>query len=134
MKATEEAIEGMVIGNFLIATFVSFSLSYLWGLINALQMIVYLPLFNINFPANINMFNSILISVATFDIIPKIDKINKFVFKFKYTEEEISHKAAGFVHLGFETKNFTLNSGSLLIFVFAFLIKAILITITRILA
>jgi hypothetical protein len=101
MKATEEAIEGMVIGNFILATFVSFSLSYLWGLINALQMIVYLPLFNINFPANMNMFNSILISVATFDIIPKIEEINRLIFKFKLTEEEISHKAAGFVHLGF---------------------------------
>ena len=87
MKATEEAIEGMVIGNFLIATFVSFSLNYLWGLINALQMIVYLPLFNINFPANINMFNSILISVATFDIIPKVELLNRAIFKFRYTTE-----------------------------------------------
>ena len=78
-------MQGVVIGNFILATLVSFSLNYLWAMINTLQMIVYLPMFNVIFPANINMFNSVIIKVATFDIIPKIDDINIFLYNFVYT-------------------------------------------------
>ena len=52
-------------------------------------MIVYLPLFNITFPAKLNSLMAILINVATFDIVPKIDEINEFVFNFNYTKEPV---------------------------------------------
>jgi hypothetical protein len=53
-------------------------------------------MFNIIFPANINLFNSIVIKVATFDIVPKIDDINEFLFKFKYTIKINELKAQGY--------------------------------------
>jgi hypothetical protein len=90
-------------------------------------MIVYLPMFNLVFPANISLFNSIVISVATFDIVPMIDEINEFVFDFTYTLDPNGHIAIGFELLGFDTKNFVINSGSLTIFVIGFLMKVIIL-------
>jgi len=40
---------------------------------NNLQMIVHLPLFKIQFPGNVEYLLSILIGIATFDMIPKMD-------------------------------------------------------------
>ena len=78
-------MNAVIIGNFLLGTLISFSLNYLWGMINTLQMIVYLPMYNLIFPGNISMLNSIIINVATFDIVPFIDEINETVFNFRYT-------------------------------------------------
>ena len=106
----------------MLATVVAFSLNYLWGMINTLQMIVYLPMYNLIFPGNISMFNSIVINVATFDVVPHVDEINEAVFDFQYTVDPNEFKAQGFELLGFDTKNFVINSGSLTIFVMGFLI------------
>ena len=46
------------------------SLSLLWGLINGLQVVVYLMLFNIPIPANVLILNSVFYEIATFDLIP----------------------------------------------------------------
>ena len=75
----------MVVFNFAMSFFVAFSLNFLWSMINSLQMIVYLPLLNITLPANTNTLFSILIEVATFDVVPKSDEISKFVFNFRYS-------------------------------------------------
>lgn len=76
-----------MIANFVGSMMISFSLAYLWGLINCLQMIVYLPLFNVIFPGNINMVLSILINLATFDVIPFVDEIQEFFFRFEYIND-----------------------------------------------
>ena len=52
-------------------------------------MIVYLPLLNLTFPANANVFFAIIIKVATLDIVPMIDDINEAVFSFEHTADEI---------------------------------------------
>lgn len=52
-------------------------------------MIVYLPLLNITFPANANAFFGVIIKVATFDIVPKIDDINEALFSFEHTVDNI---------------------------------------------
>ena len=80
-------MQGLVIGNFALSLVMSYSMQYLWNLINGLQMIVYLPLLNLVFPANINMVLTILISVATFDMIPLIDEINSLLSSFNYVDE-----------------------------------------------
>jgi len=68
-------MKSIMAGNFALSTFMSLSLNFLWGMINALQMIVYLPLFSIVIPANLNLMMTVLISVATFDIVPDIDNL-----------------------------------------------------------
>ena len=57
---------------FNLMTNVAFSTSMylLWGLINTLQMILYLPMIEVNFPANVKFLYSILIPVACMDLIP----------------------------------------------------------------
>ena len=79
-------------------------------------------MFNLIFPANISMFNSIIINIATFDIVPFIDEIIEEVFNFRYSLSENELMAQGFELLGFDTKNFIINSGSLTIFVIDFII------------
>ena len=56
-----------MVGNLL----TKISLSQVWSLVNGLQVIVHLPLFNCKFPANAEMFLSKLIDVATFEILPE---------------------------------------------------------------
>mmetsp|Transcript_39890 Transcript_39890/g.29426 ORF Transcript_39890/g.29426 Transcript_39890/m.29426 type:complete len:103 (+) Transcript_39890:99-407(+) len=75
----------VVIGNAILNIVLSSSLSLLWGMINALQIIVNIPLFTISFPANAKMFYSFIVSIATFDIIP-MDKIEEKFFSFTKTD------------------------------------------------
>jgi len=118
-------MQAVVYGNFLMSMLVSFSLNYLWSMINCLQLLVYLPLFNVIFPANIQMVVSILISVATFDVVPMIDEIQDFLFNFVYTSEINERESYGWEALGFNTKNFTRNSGSMFLVVLIFIVMRI---------
>ena len=81
---------------------------------------VYLPLFNLTMPANVNAVMTILISVATFDMIPMVDEINGALFSFEHTEDEIDHP--GYQQLEFETSNFINNAGSLWIYITVFIL------------
>ena len=47
------------------------SLQYLWGMINALQIVFHFPAFALSFPANSKMFYSTLITITKFDVIPE---------------------------------------------------------------
>ena len=47
------------------------ALSQVWSLVNGLQIIVHLPLFNSKFPANSELFLSELIDIATFEMLPE---------------------------------------------------------------
>jgi hypothetical protein len=94
-------------------------------MINSLQLIVYIPLFNIIFPAKLNALLSILISAATFDIVPMIDEINNSVFGFNHTNEEVVMNSIGYEQLGFETKNFTRNTGSMFLIAILFVLRII---------
>jgi hypothetical protein len=77
-------------------------------------------MYNIIFPANMSIFNSILISVATFDIIPSTEGLYSYVT----TLDPVNQKAIGFELLGFENKNFLINTGSLYLFAILFLADA----------
>mmetsp|Transcript_42755 Transcript_42755/g.41107 ORF Transcript_42755/g.41107 Transcript_42755/m.41107 type:complete len:105 (-) Transcript_42755:753-1067(-) len=81
----EEGMNSLVIGNAVLNIFLSSSLSFLWGMINALQIIVNIPLFTISFPANAKMFYSFIVGIATFDVIP-MEAIQEKFFSFTETE------------------------------------------------
>ena len=42
----------------------------LWGMINVMQIIVNMPLLNVNFPANALLFYSFIVNISNFNIIP----------------------------------------------------------------
>ena len=74
IKATESlegGVSSTVIGNFLINMCLSGSLQYLWGMINALQIVFHLPGNAVEMPANAKMAYSSMIKVTQFNIIPE---------------------------------------------------------------
>lgn len=58
--------------------FLSASLSMLWGMINALQIVAHLPMFNVSMPANCAEFFQLFLDCASFNII-KIDKVYEWL-------------------------------------------------------
>ena len=48
----------------------SFSLNYIWSMLNGLQLQTHLSLFDLKFPANASFLQGFLVNVATFDILP----------------------------------------------------------------
>ena len=78
-------MNSLVILNFALSFAMQVSLSLLWGMINCLQLFVHLPLLNISFPPNANMFMTKLIDVASFDMFP-MDHIKGLFFNFTETE------------------------------------------------
>jgi hypothetical protein len=56
-------------------------------MINALQIIVYIPLFTVNFPSNAKMFYSFIVNIATFNIIP-VNAIEEKIFSFTNSSAE----------------------------------------------
>ena len=71
MTDTAGAVSKTVsVGTFVINILLSASLSLLWGMINALQIIGHLPFFNVFMPASAEMFFDIVQELMEFDIIP----------------------------------------------------------------
>ena len=56
-------------------------------MINTLQLIVHVPLFTINFPANAQYMFQFIVSVSQFDIIPT-DFIDGILDKFQITSDD----------------------------------------------
>ena len=50
-------------------------ISLIWGLINCLQVISYFPLVNVAMPANMHHVFTILVKMANFDVIEKINEV-----------------------------------------------------------
>ena len=95
----------------------AFSLNYLWGLLNGVAMIAYLPLINVNFPANFMLVLEKVIKFVTFDIFPEIDAINDLLFTTHYSEGELQDRAVGFDLLDFGSHNYAKNTGSMWVFI-----------------
>jgi len=80
-------MSSVAMGNMAINIALSSSLNLLWGLVNALQLIVCIPLFNINFPGNAQIFFSMLINIAQFNVFPS----QKMLFFFHFNETDPSY-------------------------------------------
>ena len=57
MAVAKSSILTAFISNFAISAIFKLSLSMLWSVINALQLIVFMPLFALKYPANATSFN-----------------------------------------------------------------------------
>ena len=53
----------------------TFALNYLWGMINAVQLAVHLPVFSIQFPGIAALFYQAIFKVATFEFINIEDQV-----------------------------------------------------------
>ena len=70
-------------GNFLLNLLMGMTLSYIYSMINAIQLSTHLPLFNLTFPANATFFMRFLIDIANFDLLP----IEVIWYFFEFPEE-----------------------------------------------
>lgn len=86
---------------------------YLWGFINTLQLILYLPMLNVYFPKNVKLFYSILLPLANADIIPpEISTMHVFEIS-----DDLDNPYNDILEeMGYETHNVILNMGSLFIY------------------
>jgi len=57
----------------------------LWGMINVMQLIVHMPLLNVQFPSNAIFFYNMIIGIASFDVIPT-QAIKEKLFNFSDEE------------------------------------------------
>eukprot|EP00347_Sterkiella_histriomuscorum_P001619 403371334 len=64
------AFSSIMYGTLIMNLILSASLQYLWGMISVVQMIVHMPLLNVDFPANAMFFYSLLMDMSTFDVLP----------------------------------------------------------------
>ena len=102
--------------------FLQGSLNQVWGMINNLQVIIHAPLINVQFPANAFMLYEVMITVASFDIMPS-DIILPEMFPKLDQENPFSDK---FERLGFETQYVTMNLGTMF---FVFCMNSFLLAI-----
>ena len=79
----------MLILQVVLNFFVGSSLSALWGTLNGITVLAYIAMINLTYPSNYNILNNILISLATFDVVPDIDGINDKFFTTRYSEGPI---------------------------------------------
>ena len=56
-------------------------LPFFWAMINSLQIMTHVPLFNVSFPANAAYFYSKVLAVSVFHIFPS-DEINDEIYSF----------------------------------------------------
>ena len=52
------------------------SLSQIWSMINTMQLIVLMPLFKVNIPANADMLFKKIMEIAAFELVDLNDPIN----------------------------------------------------------
>lgn len=65
-KVGASLVSGSVALNYLLSA----SLALIWGLINSMQIITVLPLTEVTYPKNALALNAVVLTIATFDVIP----------------------------------------------------------------
>ncbi len=58
------SLQSLTYGTLALNFILTASLSMLWGMINTVQLIIYIPLYNLMFPANAILFYSLLAQLA----------------------------------------------------------------------
>ena len=92
--------------DFLFNFILSASLNQLWSMLNGLQLLVHLPLFNLKFPANASYMLNFSIHVATFDFLP----IESIWWIFDFPEKGAFNLS--FYSSGYEYVNLIENMGT----------------------
>jgi len=96
--------------NLVINLLLSFSLNHIWSLVHCQQIIVMMPLFDVNLPANAGYFFRFVLQIASFDIID-VDYYFRAIFGVPGTEPV----SLNFEMVGFEGTYFISNMGTLFI-------------------
>ena len=71
VEILKDTVQNTMVLVVAINTILLTGISVIWSLINSLELILYLPLINLQFPASMIMIYSIFIPISTLDIIPE---------------------------------------------------------------
>ena len=107
--------------NVFLSIFMIQLLQYLWGLINTLQMIVIIVLFNVQFPLNTSQILIDIMALSNLDLF-EVDGYITAMFNFGVQTKAFNEI---FEAAGFETSTFTIELGMIffiVLFSFAFLV------------
>jgi hypothetical protein len=126
--SAKSAMDVSLVFNLLTNIAFSSSMYLLWGLINTLQMILYLPMIGVNFPANVKFLYSILIPVACMDLIPR-EYTTDLIFDI--SEDEDSPYNDILEELGYETHSSILNLGSIFTYFLLFVSGSLLMLVLK---
>ena len=88
-------------------------ISYIWSLINSLQMVLYLPICPISFPGNIMLLYGVFIPLSTLDVVPP--EVTEHLFDFSQLLQYPFNERLEF--MGHEDMNTINNLGSIFYFV-----------------
>ena len=109
VETAQQAVNKFTMVTIVINFSLGMSLYFLWGLINALQMMIYNPLANIRFPINVMWLYGILIPISSLDIVPP-ELSTDLVFTMSSEDSPYSNTLE---HMGYETHNFIYNLGTM---------------------
>ena len=101
-NSSETFLKASVLATLVLSIFFAGPLSLLVGFINALQLIIHLPTFNVAFPANVMTFFRALIPIVMFDIFENIGEFLPEDMQ-KEEEEEILNIQDQTVDLGYDS-------------------------------
>ena len=69
-ELSTQIIGGIILANIFFCLILATSLNQLWIMINGLQIATHLPLLNVKFPANANLFTYVYLLIAKMDFVP----------------------------------------------------------------
>ena len=119
----------MALGTFIASTAGKLSLQKLWGNINALQLIVHLPLINLIYPAQVQGLFDRLISVVTFDVLEVFDEFELQTLP-EFTPTEPLNINCDTV--GYGSTNTMDNLGSINYLIALVLLRIVIFTVQRV--
>ncbi len=99
-------------GNFAINLVLSAGLSQLWSMINTQQIIVVMPLFNTNIPANAGMFFGFIMNLASFNLLPTDKFYNQYL---NMSKDDPGALNSNFEDQGYGSVYLLQNLGTLLV-------------------
>ena len=76
-EAAESFTNVALVTNFSLNLLLSGAMSFLWGMLNCLQILAHFDLVNISMPANAHLLFKVLVQIATFDLLPAEDAISE---------------------------------------------------------
>lgn len=120
-ESTDTAIKTILASSLLVNVLMLSSMELMWGVINGIQLMAYMPLFFVKVPANATSFIQMLLQLSSFEILPT-GLFNEFLFFFPETEP----LGLNFQELGYESPFTILNLGSIF---YMFLLYAALMTL-----
>ena len=104
-------------------------MSYLFGVLNSMQLVLHLPIFNVIVPANVNEIFSIVIPVFTYDVLSEFTRpiLTKLWPQPDPNEFRATMSLDQMSDLGYDTYNPVLNLGTLMFLLGLFILKAAVI-------